>query len=169
MKNTVEFLKKHDLLKYLSPIHSPMLCEVVYLRKYQGFTGKIAALSPCIGKGDEFEQTGLVQYNVTMDHLKQYFKENNKLYIGKRKQEVVIKTYRKHKIYDMVTFEGFESINSSDDVYIINENLHCFRHYMCREYNGIYFEQGPQGGNQDGKYIFDYLFKKNFFGKNTNN
>ena len=23
---------------------------------------------------------------------------------------------------------------------------------MCREYNGIYFEQGPQGGNQDGKH-----------------
>lgn len=40
------------------------------------YTGKIAAISPCIGKGDEFRQTGLVQYNVTMDHLKQYFAEN---------------------------------------------------------------------------------------------
>lgn len=67
----------HDLLKYLSPVHSPMLCEVVYLRKYLHFTGKIAALSPCIGKGDEFAQTGLVQYNVTMDLLKQYFRENH--------------------------------------------------------------------------------------------
>ena len=75
----VNYIQKHnhDLLKYLSPIHSPMLCEAVYLRKYQNFTGKIAALSPCIGKGDEFEQTGLVSYNVTMDHLKQYFKDNN--------------------------------------------------------------------------------------------
>ncbi|MBQ8596265.1 MAG: 4Fe-4S binding protein [Lachnospiraceae bacterium] len=75
----VNYMQKHnhDLLKYLSPIHSPMLCEVVYLRKYQNFTGKIAALSPCIGKGDEFAQTGLVQYNVTMDHLKKYFKDNN--------------------------------------------------------------------------------------------
>lgn len=53
-----------------------MLCEVVYLRKYMNYTGKIAAISPCIGKGDEFRQTGLVQYNVTMDHLKQYFAEN---------------------------------------------------------------------------------------------
>lgn len=56
------------------------------------------------------------------------FKENNKLYIGKRKQEVVIKTYRKHKIYDMVTFEGFESINDAiafkgDEVYIKREDL----------------------------------------------
>ena len=56
------------------------------------------------------------------------FKQNNKLYIGKRKQEVVIKTYRKHKIYDMVTFEGFESINDAiafkgDEVYIKREDL----------------------------------------------
>ncbi|MGN0376436.1 MAG: [Fe-Fe] hydrogenase large subunit C-terminal domain-containing protein [Suilimivivens sp.] len=73
----VNYVLKHkpQLLKYLSPIQSPMLCEVVYLRKYRNFTGKIAALSPCIGKGDEFSQTGLVQYNVTMEHLKQHFQE----------------------------------------------------------------------------------------------
>ncbi len=74
----VNYVLKHrpQLLKHLSPIQSPMLCEVVYLRKYQHYTGKIAAISPCIGKGDEFRQTGLVQYNVTMDHLKKYFEAN---------------------------------------------------------------------------------------------
>lgn len=74
----VNYVLKHRplLLKYLSPIHSPMLCEAVYLRKYHNFTGKIAAISPCIGKGDEFESTGLVQYNVTMEHLKQHFAKN---------------------------------------------------------------------------------------------
>lgn len=56
------------------------------------------------------------------------FKVNNTLYIGKRKQEVVINTYRKHKIYDMVTFVGFESINDAiafkgDEVYIKREDL----------------------------------------------
>lgn len=56
------------------------------------------------------------------------FKVNNKLYIGRRKQEVVINTYRKHKIYDMVTFAGFESINDAiafkgDEVYIKREDL----------------------------------------------
>jgi len=56
------------------------------------------------------------------------FKVNNTLYIGKRKQEVVINTYRKHKVYDMVTFEGFESINDAiafkgDEVYIKREDL----------------------------------------------
>lgn len=75
----VNYALKHrpKLLDYLSPIHSPMLCTVVYLRKYLNYTGRIAAISPCIGKGDEFRQTGLVQYNVTMDHLKHYFQENN--------------------------------------------------------------------------------------------
>lgn len=56
------------------------------------------------------------------------FKVENKLYIGKRKQEVVINSYRKHKIYDMVTFVGFESINDAiafkgDEVYIKREDL----------------------------------------------
>lgn len=56
------------------------------------------------------------------------FKVNNKLYIGKRKQEVIINTYRRHKIYDMVTFVGFESINDAiafkgDEVYIKREDL----------------------------------------------
>lgn len=73
----VNYVQKHQpkLLNDLSPIHSPMLCEVVYLRKYHNFKGKIAAISPCIGKGDEFEQTGLVQYNVTMNHLKKHLEK----------------------------------------------------------------------------------------------
>ena len=37
---------KKDLVGNLSPIHSPMLCTAVYMRKYLGITGKIAALSP---------------------------------------------------------------------------------------------------------------------------
>lgn len=56
------------------------------------------------------------------------FKENQKLYIGKRKQEVVIKTYRKHKIFDMVTFVDVDSINDAiafkgDEVFIKREDL----------------------------------------------
>lgn len=56
------------------------------------------------------------------------FKENQKLYIGKRKQEVIIKTYRKHKIFDMVTFVDVDSINDAiafkgDEVFIKREDL----------------------------------------------
>jgi len=69
---------KNELANCLSPIHSPMLCLAVYIRKYLGYGNvKIAAISPCIAKSDEFEATGgLVNYNVTMQHLKEYLDKN---------------------------------------------------------------------------------------------
>lgn len=66
---------KQKLVDRLSPIHSPMLCLAVYIRKVLGFRGKIAAISPCIAKIDEFHDTGLIDYNVTMEHLRDYFRE----------------------------------------------------------------------------------------------
>lgn len=57
------------LLPQLSPIHSPMMCLAVYIRKYLNFTGTIAALSPCIAKKSEFDATGLVEFNVTFANL----------------------------------------------------------------------------------------------------
>lgn len=68
---------KPSLISHLSPIHSPMLCIAIYVRKVLGFRGKIAAISPCIAKIDEFRETGVIDYNVTMEHLKQYFENNN--------------------------------------------------------------------------------------------
>ena len=75
----VNYIKKycHDALPYLSPIHSPMLCLAIYLKKYLGETAKIAALSPCIAKGDEFRETGLIDYNVTYERLGALLKRNN--------------------------------------------------------------------------------------------
>lgn len=64
---------RHEMISHMSPIHSPMLCMAIYMRKVLGYTGKIAALSPCIAKIDEFRDTGLIDYNVTMEHLKHYF------------------------------------------------------------------------------------------------
>ena len=61
------------LIKHLSPIHSPMLCTAVYMKKYMGITDKIAAISPCVAKKDEFTETGLVEYNVTIKKLADYF------------------------------------------------------------------------------------------------
>jgi Fe-S-cluster-containing dehydrogenase component/protein-tyrosine-phosphatase len=69
-------LHKNELLKYLSPVHSPMLCTAVYMRKYEGVSGKIASISPCIAKTYEFEATGIVEYNVTMKHLYEYIERN---------------------------------------------------------------------------------------------
>ena len=75
----VNYILRHrpELISHLSPIHSPMLCLAVYMRKVLNFKGRIAALSPCIAKIDEFRETGLVDYNVTMDHLKKYFDREN--------------------------------------------------------------------------------------------
>ncbi len=67
---------KPELIPHLSPIQSPMMCIAIYVRKILGFRGKIAALSPCIAKLDEFRDTGVINYNVTMEHLKDYFREN---------------------------------------------------------------------------------------------
>ncbi|GBF23311.1 methyl-accepting chemotaxis protein WspA [Candidatus Gastranaerophilus sp. (ex Termes propinquus)] len=75
----VNYILRHRnaLLEYLSPVHSPMLCTAVYMRDYCGVTGKIAALSPCIAKTHEFEDTGYVEYNVTFKRLKEYMEQNN--------------------------------------------------------------------------------------------
>lgn len=66
-----------SLIPNLSPVHSPMLCTAAYMKKYMSINDRIAALSPCIAKKNEFEQTGLVTYNVTFDRLKKKFEENN--------------------------------------------------------------------------------------------
>lgn len=68
---------KHELIPYLSPVHSPILCGATYIRKYAGDNNAIAVLSPCIAKKTEFEDTGIVEYNVTFGELERYFAENN--------------------------------------------------------------------------------------------
>ncbi len=83
----VNYIKKfcHDALKSLSPVHSPMLCTAIYLKKYLGENAKIAALSPCIAKMDEFRETGLVDYNVTFERLGQLLKKNGTNFDSLRK------------------------------------------------------------------------------------
>lgn len=83
----VNYIKKfcHDALKSLSPVHSPMLCTAIYLKKYLGENVRIAALSPCIAKMDEFRETGLVEYNVTFERLGQLLKKNGTNFDSLRK------------------------------------------------------------------------------------
>jgi len=68
---------RHDLLSKLSPIHSPMACTSIYVKEYQGINDRIAALSPCISKTYEFNETKLAQYNVTFRKLLEYLIEND--------------------------------------------------------------------------------------------
>jgi ferredoxin len=70
-------LKYHpNLLQYLSPVHSPMACSAVYMKKYEKIDTPIAAISPCIAKTHEFERTGLIKYNVTFERLFKYLEEH---------------------------------------------------------------------------------------------
>jgi iron only hydrogenase large subunit-like protein len=71
----VSFIEKHrpELISKLAPVHSPTLCTAIYLRKYKGVTDKIAFLSPCLSKTQEFADTDdLVLYNVTYKKLKEW-------------------------------------------------------------------------------------------------
>jgi len=70
-------MHKNELIKHLSPVHSPMLCTAVYMQKYEKVGTKIAALSPCVAKAHEFDATSIVDYNVTFRKLQRYLKTNN--------------------------------------------------------------------------------------------
>ena len=67
----VNYILKYtpEIIPDLSPVQSPILCAAVYIRKYLGVNTKLAALTPCIAKRDEFRMTGIVDYNVTFEHL----------------------------------------------------------------------------------------------------
>ncbi|MBR2712303.1 MAG: 16S rRNA processing protein RimM [Bacilli bacterium] len=56
------------------------------------------------------------------------FKKDFKFYIGKDKEELIVNTYRHHKIFDMVTFNDLNDINlvlkyKGKEVYINEEDL----------------------------------------------
>lgn len=76
----VNYILKHrkKLISFLSPVHSPLLCTAIYMQKYEGVNMKIAALTPCIAKKDEFVLTGnKVLYNVTFNSLKKYIEKED--------------------------------------------------------------------------------------------
>ncbi|MCD1656178.1 4Fe-4S binding protein [Treponema zuelzerae] len=84
----VNYIEKYQpkLIDTLAPIHSPTLCTAVYLRKYAKNSDKIAFLSPCVGKTDEFTDPnteGLVSYNVTYKKLYEYI-ENKKIDLSRQ-------------------------------------------------------------------------------------
>lgn len=54
---------------------------------------------------------GEVRLLSDFEYKKEAFEIGKKIYIGKNKEALRIKTYRIHKEYDMFTFEGIEDIN----------------------------------------------------------
>ena len=69
-----------ELLPKLFPVQSPLMCAATYARKELGITDRLAFISPCIAKKLEIDDPnthGLVNYNITFDHLIDYAKANN--------------------------------------------------------------------------------------------
>lgn len=69
-----------ELIPKLFPVQSPMMCAAIYARKEMGITDKLAFIGPCIAKKIEMEapgNKGMVQYNVTFDHLMKYVREHH--------------------------------------------------------------------------------------------
>ena len=70
---------KHELIDNLAPIHSPMMCTAIYLKKYLGVKDRLCFLSPCISKYSEINDentNGYISYNVTYKKLMEYINQN---------------------------------------------------------------------------------------------
>ena len=70
----VNYIEKYqpNLIPMLVPLHSPMMAEAVYLKKYKKVTEDLVFLSPCIAKRLEVNDKntgGYVKYNVTFKKL----------------------------------------------------------------------------------------------------
>jgi len=73
----IEYWRK-DLIKYLMPVKSPLMCLATYLRNVLGVKEKLAFIGPCIAKRSEMDSfPNLVQYNITFPKLIEYIKDNN--------------------------------------------------------------------------------------------
>jgi iron only hydrogenase large subunit-like protein len=75
----VSYIEKYhrELLDRLSPVISPILCTAVCLKKVLKQSEKIAALTPCPAKADEFSKSDSVNYNVTFKKLADYLIAHN--------------------------------------------------------------------------------------------
>ena len=70
----INYIEKYqpELIPMLVPLHSPMMAEAVYLKKYKGVSEELVFLSPCIAKKSEVTDKntkGYVKYNVTFKKL----------------------------------------------------------------------------------------------------
>ena len=77
----VGYIEKYEpeLLPKLMPVHSPMMCTAVYMRKYEKLNDKLAFVSPCIAKKNEIDEpgnAGLMSYNLTFNHLVEYLRNH---------------------------------------------------------------------------------------------
>ncbi len=70
----MDYIEKYvpDLISRIVPVHSPMMCAAIYVKKYMNITDKLAFIGPCIAKKSEImrpDNRPYVSYNVTFHHL----------------------------------------------------------------------------------------------------
>ena len=87
----VNYAQKYapSLITKLAPIHSPMMCAAIYLKKYIKVMDKLVFLSPCIAKINEINDTNTgrtVHYNVTVYMLNKFIK-NHQIDLNKYQEE----------------------------------------------------------------------------------
>jgi len=72
--------RQPGLISSLMPIHSPIMCTAIYMKKYKHITDDLAFISPCIAKRDEIvdiNTKGLIRYNVTFKKIREYMEKHN--------------------------------------------------------------------------------------------
>ena len=70
----INYIEKYEpeLIERLVPVHSPMMCEAIYLKDYKKVEEELVFLSPCIAKKSEINDANTrkyVKYNVTFKKL----------------------------------------------------------------------------------------------------
>lgn len=62
----VNYIQKYrySIISKLAPVHSPMMCTAVYIRKYLNVQDKICFLSPCIAKISEINDGNICEYGL---------------------------------------------------------------------------------------------------------
>lgn len=70
----VNYLEKYrpELLQYLMPVHSPLMCTAIHVSDYLNITDKLAYISPCIASKYEISDVNTyerITYNVTFERL----------------------------------------------------------------------------------------------------
>ncbi|MDP3177458.1 MAG: [Fe-Fe] hydrogenase large subunit C-terminal domain-containing protein, partial [Spirochaetaceae bacterium] len=70
-------LYQPELLPYLAPADSPMLHAIKAARamRPEYARAKVAVISPCVAKRREFDETGLGDYNVTLERIGKYIEK----------------------------------------------------------------------------------------------
>lgn len=68
-------IHKPELIKYLAPANSPMVHTIKMIKEfYNEYNNhKVVAISPCIAKKREFDETGYGDYNVIFESINSHF------------------------------------------------------------------------------------------------